>query len=66
MTQDFYTNLSVENDAPLGCPVTALGEAFNPFTDPYLSDPYSFLAHARENEPVFYSPENQPFCCDTL
>ena len=61
MTQDFYTKPTVENNIPIGCPVTALGESFNPFTDPYLSDPYSFLAHARENEPVFFSPEINHF-----
>jgi cytochrome P450 len=40
-----------------GCPVTALGEAFNPFTDPFLDDPYAFFKRARDEEPVFYSPE---------
>lgn len=61
MTQDFYTKPTVENGIPLGCPVTALGESFNPFTDPYISDPYPFLAHARDNEPVFFSPEINHF-----
>jgi hypothetical protein len=37
--------------------VTALGEAFNPFTDPFLDDPYAFFSRARTEEPVFYSPE---------
>ncbi len=40
-----------------GCPVTGLGAEFNPFEDPYLTDPYPFLARARTDEPVFYSPE---------
>lgn len=39
------------------CPMTAMGEAFNPFVDPYLSNPYEFYIQAREQEPVFYSPE---------
>ena len=39
------------------CPVTGSGLEFDPFQDPYLSDPYSFWKCARENEPVFYSPE---------
>ena len=39
------------------CPVTGIGREFNPFTDPYLSDPYAFWLKARASEPVFYSPE---------
>lgn len=39
------------------CPVTSMGAEFNPFVEPYLADPYSFLARARREEPVFYSPE---------
>ncbi|MBP2364333.1 cytochrome P450 [Pseudonocardia parietis] len=38
------------------CPVGHLAESFDPFTDPYLSDPYSFWEKARDEEPVFYSP----------
>jgi hypothetical protein len=37
-----------------GCPYRA---DFDPFNDPYLSDPYSWLAAAREQGPIFYSPE---------
>jgi cytochrome P450 len=29
----------------------------DPFTDPYLSDPYDFWAAARKQEPTFYSPQ---------
>lgn len=38
------------------CPVSHLAETFDPFTDPYLQDPYAFWAVARQEEPVFYSP----------
>ena len=43
--------------APQTCPVTALGAAFEPFSDAYLADPYPFFERARREEPVFYSPE---------
>lgn len=39
------------------CPVSHRAASFNPFVEPYLSDPYSFLAGVRAEEPVFYSPE---------
>ncbi|MGE3247337.1 MAG: cytochrome P450 [Beijerinckiaceae bacterium] len=39
------------------CPVTAMSEAFRPFAPEYISDPYKFFAHARDREPVFWSPE---------
>ena len=39
------------------CPVTAMGEAFHPFTPDYIADPYPFFDRARDEEPVFYSPE---------
>jgi hypothetical protein len=39
------------------CPVSHLASEFNPFVDPYLANPYEFLARARAEEPVFYSPE---------
>jgi cytochrome P450 len=38
------------------CPVSHLAESFDPFTDPYLQDPYAFWTIARREEPVFYSP----------
>ncbi|WP_437499633.1 cytochrome P450 [Sorangium sp. So ce1099] len=40
-----------------GCPVSALAAAFDPFQEPYLSDPYPILQRLRSEEPVFYSPE---------
>jgi cytochrome P450 len=39
------------------CPGSLLGAEFNPFVDPYLANPYEFLKKARDEEPVFYSPE---------
>ncbi len=39
------------------CPMTELGTAFDPFAINYLSDPFPFLARARSEEPIFYSPE---------
>ncbi|HEX4252501.1 MAG TPA: cytochrome P450 [Pseudonocardia sp.] len=39
------------------CPVSGIAAEFNPFRNPYLADPYEFLARARAEEPVFYSPE---------
>ena len=33
----------------------AIAERFDPFNDPYLSDPYPFFAEARQSAPVFYS-----------
>jgi hypothetical protein len=34
-----------------------LAGRFDPFHDPYLADPYPFLAEARAATPVFYSPD---------
>ena len=56
MSSNVYTRPPLEEQTTSRCPVTALGEAFNPFVDPYLSDPYTFFAQARDEEPVFYSP----------
>lgn len=56
MSENQYTNLPTKS-VNSGCPISALGESFNPFADPYISDPYAFLAQARQDEPVFYSPE---------
>lgn len=36
------------------CPMTAAD--FDPFSSPYLDDPYAFFADVRSSEPVFYSP----------
>ena len=56
MTDSVYTRPPVQQSQN-SCPVTAMGASFNPFTDPYLRDPYPILAQARSEEPVFYNPE---------
>ena len=43
--------------SPTGCPVSPKAAAFNPFAPGYQQDPAAFLHWAREEEPVFYSPE---------
>ena len=43
--------------SPTGCPVSTRAAAFNPFEGPYQADPGDALKWAREEEPVFYSPE---------
>lgn len=40
-----------------GCPFSAVGADFHPFSDSYLADPYPFFARARREDPVFYSRE---------
>src|SRR5581483_10246265 len=42
--------------SPKTCPGSELAESFDPFTEPYLGDPYAFWRIAREQAPVFYSP----------
>mgnify|MGYP001235060046 CR=1 FL=1 len=44
-------------NSPTGCPISSQAAAFNPFEGPYQVDPGDALRWARENEPVFYSPE---------
>lgn len=39
------------------CPAHGLGAEFNPFEEPFLTDPYSFWQRAREQAPVFFSSE---------
>ena len=56
MSDSVYTRPPVQQSGAHGCPVTAMGEAFQPFTSPYIDDPYVLLAQARAEEPVFYSP----------
>ena len=57
MSDSVYTRPPVQQSAMHGCPVTAMGSAFKPFTSPYIDDPYALMAQARAEEPVFYSPE---------
>lgn len=55
----FQSDPDDEASGPVGagCPVTAAGEAFQPFSEEYIADPYRFFAEVRDSEPVFYSPE---------
>jgi cytochrome P450/ferredoxin-NADP reductase len=39
------------------CPVSANAAAFDPFGDGYQQDPPEYVRWAREQEPVFYSPQ---------
>lgn len=43
--------------APNGCPVSARAAAFNPFESAYMQAPGEYLRWAREQEPVFWSPQ---------
>lgn len=53
LLNSFYTRPPVQLSE--SCPVGHFSDAFNPFEDPYLTDPWPLLAAARESEPVFYS-----------
>jgi len=39
------------------CPASPVAEAFKPFSEHYLQNPYSFFEKARSEEPIFYSPQ---------
>ncbi|WP_321817972.1 MULTISPECIES: cytochrome P450/oxidoreductase [unclassified Paraburkholderia] len=43
--------------SPSACPVSANAAAFDPFSDGYQQDPPEYVRWAREQEPVFYSPQ---------
>ncbi|MEZ5649334.1 MAG: cytochrome P450/oxidoreductase [Burkholderiaceae bacterium] len=43
--------------SPTGCPISARAAAFKPFEGDYQLDPAAALRWAREEEPVFYSPD---------
>ncbi|PXW23449.1 cytochrome P450/oxidoreductase [Paraburkholderia caballeronis] len=43
--------------AASACPVSAGAAAFDPFSDGYQQDPPDYVRWAREQEPVFYSPQ---------
>ncbi|MES2533955.1 MAG: cytochrome P450/oxidoreductase [Pseudomonadota bacterium] len=43
--------------APGGCPVSQRAADFDPFGDGYQQDPPEYVRWAREQEPVFYSPQ---------
>lgn len=38
------------------CPYAGIGASFNPLSDAYMANPYTFLAQARQSEPIFFSP----------
>ena len=42
---------------PTGCPISHGAAEFNPFGDGYQQDPPEYVRWAREQEPVFYSPQ---------
>jgi len=50
-------NAKTAGVSPTGCPISHNAAAFDPFTGPYQVNPADALRWARENEPVFYSPE---------
>lgn len=43
--------------SPGGCPVSPRAASFDPFAPEYQQNPAEFLRWAREQEPVFYSPQ---------
>ncbi len=42
---------------PTGCPVSQRAADFDPFGDGYQQDPPEYVRWAREQEPIFYSPQ---------
>ena len=46
-----------ELKTPTGCPVSQRAAEFDPFGDGYQQDPPEYLRWAREQEPIFYSPQ---------
>ncbi|CAM4351470.1 cytochrome P450/oxidoreductase [Comamonas aquatilis] len=42
---------------PTGCPISHGAADFNPFGDAYQQDPPEYVRWAREQEPVFFSPQ---------
>lgn len=53
----FHAAASAGPQAPGGCPVSARAQAFNPFDPAYMQHPADYLRWARQDEPVFYSPQ---------
>src|SRR4030095_12045533 len=56
-TQPAACPFDATRTAPAGCPVSARAAAFDPFGDGYQQDPPEYVRWAREEEPVFFSPE---------
>ncbi len=46
-----------ESRSPTGCPVSHRAAEFDPFSDGYQQDPPEYVRWAREQEPIFYSPQ---------
>ena len=46
-----------EHRTPTGCPVSRRAAEFDPFGDGYQQDPPEYVRWAREQEPVFWSPQ---------
>jgi cytochrome P450/ferredoxin-NADP reductase len=44
-------------ERPTGCPISHGAASFDPFADGYQQDPPEYVRWAREQEPVFYSPQ---------
>lgn len=51
-----HAPLSVHR-TPTGCPVSQRAADFDPFADAYQQDPPESLRWARDEEPIFYSPQ---------
>ncbi|MEK9679977.1 MAG: cytochrome P450 [Rhodospirillaceae bacterium] len=53
----FQSDPDLDAPPPPSCPMSAMAEAFEPFGDEYLSNPYAFYVKARDEEPIFYDPK---------
>lgn len=51
------THAATQQPAEGGCPLARKAAEFNPFQDAYMADPSEFVRWAREEKPVFYSPQ---------
>jgi cytochrome P450/ferredoxin-NADP reductase len=49
-------NVSGAMQAPNGCPISGRAAGFDPFNEAYQQDPPEYVRWAREEEPVFFSP----------
>ncbi|VCU70538.1 Cytochrome P450 116 [Pigmentiphaga humi] len=53
----FHAAPPAPQSGPTGCPISARAAEFDPFSDGYQQDPPDYVRWAREQEPVFYSPQ---------
>ena len=59
MFQSSSEDLGSEIEARISaCPVSGMAAEFEPFDDAYISNPFEFFKHARNNEPIFYDPKS--------